>query len=144
MKVKGFTLIELLIVMAIIAILVGIALPRFRGMQDEANIAKSRGELWALKTAVESYYMHNNNAYPAATTSLYGVYLSGASPKIIDAVLYDPFATTTGEYVFSRASNYYVIYSVGPQDGDATVTTAGVVTNSNAIFISNGTPISGG
>jgi ornithine carbamoyltransferase len=61
---KGFTLIEMLIVIAVISILIGIALPRFKGMQDEGNIAKAKGELRTLQTAVESYRIHNT-AYPA-------------------------------------------------------------------------------
>ena len=52
---KGFTLIELLIVMAIIAILIGISLPRFRGMQDEGQKSKARANLATLRTAVEAY-----------------------------------------------------------------------------------------
>jgi prepilin-type N-terminal cleavage/methylation domain-containing protein len=52
---KGFTLIELLIVMAIIAILIGISLPRFRGMQDEGTKSKARANLATLRTAVEAY-----------------------------------------------------------------------------------------
>ena len=39
---SGFTLIELLIVVAVISILISIALPRFKGMQDEGNIAKAK------------------------------------------------------------------------------------------------------
>ncbi len=52
---KGFTLIELLIVMAIIAILIGISLPRFRGMQDEGQKSRARANLSTLRTAVEAY-----------------------------------------------------------------------------------------
>lgn len=52
---KGFTLIELLIVMAIIAILIGISLPRFRGMQDEGQKSRARANLATLRTAVEAY-----------------------------------------------------------------------------------------
>ena len=37
MRKRGFTLIELLVVISVIAILVGIAIPRFKGMQDEAH-----------------------------------------------------------------------------------------------------------
>lgn len=62
---KGFTLIELLIVIAVISILIGIALPRFKGMQEEGKIAQAKAELRTLQTAVESYYIHNNNTYPA-------------------------------------------------------------------------------
>ena len=63
---RGFTIIELLIVIAVISILIGIALPRFRGMQEEGKIAQAKGELRTLQTAVESYYIHNSNTYPAA------------------------------------------------------------------------------
>ncbi|MBI5555050.1 MAG: type II secretion system protein [Elusimicrobia bacterium] len=52
---KGFTLIELLIVMAIIAILIGISLPRFRGMQDEGQKSRARSNLATVRTAVEAY-----------------------------------------------------------------------------------------
>ena len=60
---KGFTIIELLIVIAVISILVGIALPRFRGMREEGLIAQAKGELRTIQTALESYFIHNN-AYP--------------------------------------------------------------------------------
>ena len=141
---KGFTLIELLIVMAVIAILVGIAVPRFRGMRDEANIAKAHGELRALKTAVESYFMHQSpNAYPATTSTLYASYLSSAVPKLIETALHDPFgasSTTEYEYVRSSNGNYYVIYSVGVNgNGSCTISDAGVVTSlNNAIYTTNG------
>jgi prepilin-type N-terminal cleavage/methylation domain-containing protein len=68
---KGFTLIELLIVMAIIAILIGISLPRFRGMQDEGQKSKARANLATLRTAVEAYAAsprsNGSSKYPDAT-----------------------------------------------------------------------------
>jgi prepilin-type N-terminal cleavage/methylation domain-containing protein len=68
---KGFTLIELLIVMAIIAILIGISLPRFRGMQDEGQKSKVRSNLATLRTAVEAYAAsprsNGRTKYPDAT-----------------------------------------------------------------------------
>jgi prepilin-type N-terminal cleavage/methylation domain-containing protein len=51
---KGFTLIELLIVMAVIAVLIGIAIPSFRGMQSQAKTAKAQGDMRVLKLAVEA------------------------------------------------------------------------------------------
>ena len=50
MNRRGFTLIELLVVISVIAILVGIAIPRFKGMQDEANQSKAKAELRVLQT----------------------------------------------------------------------------------------------
>ncbi len=138
---KGFTLIELLIVIAVISILIGIALPRFRGMQDEGNIAKAKGELRTLQTAMESYYIHNSNAYPSALSSL-----TSAVPNIIGSALpTDPFKVGTNYVLATDGATpvkYYVIYSVGTAgDGAASVTAAGVASDtSTAIYITNGSP----
>ena len=149
-KSKGFTLIELLIVMAVIAILIAIAIPSFRGMQDEARKTKAQGDVRVLKIAVESYYKNHANAYPAASTTALQTWeatLTGASPRILDAVLYDPFgATTTTQYLYATDTNststakYYIIYSVGPGlNGTASVATTGIVTTANdAVWDSNG------
>ena len=117
-NIKGFTLIELMIVMAIIAVLVGMILPRFRGMRDQANISKAQGEIRSIKTAIESYYM-TNNAYPTTSTTVCATFLTLAAtlPRILQTALYDPFgATTTTEYRYVRSANaqFYVIWSIGP------------------------------
>jgi len=144
-NIKGFTLIELLVVMSVIAILIGIAIPRFKGMQDEANTSKAKAELRVLQTAVESYYMNQTpNAYPATSTTICATTLNSASPLIVSEVLYDPFRSST-EYRYRRSTNgtYYVIYSYGP-DGAQDITgisNAGVLTGTNDddIYASNGT-----
>lgn len=141
---KGFTILELLIVIAVIAILVGIALPRFKGMKDEGNFAKAKGELNTLKTAIESYNIHQSpNAYPATTTTICATNLINASPKIVGNVLYDPFLAAPTEYNYIRSSggNYYVVYSVGPNtNGSCTIAddTGVVVANNGAIYATNG------
>ncbi len=141
---KGFTILELLIVIGVIAILVGIALPRFKGMKDEGNSAKAKGELRAIQTAVESYYIHNASAYPAALTNL-----TTAVPTIINPVPDDPFnGTNDYSYAVSPNGTYYVIYSIGP-GGAATITgidNTGALTGSagDDIYVSNGTSTSGG
>ncbi|MFA6320372.1 MAG: type II secretion system protein [Candidatus Omnitrophota bacterium] len=138
-KKKGFTIIELLIVIAVIGILVGIALPRFRGMQDEGNIAKAKAELKTLQTAIESYYSHNSNVYPTALANM-----TTATPQIIAVVPNDPFNGTTA-YGYNHTGNYYAIYSVGPaNDGTATVDSDGAITETDGascIYVTNGTSI---
>ena len=141
-RCKGFTIIELLIVIAVISILVGIALPRFRGMQEEGKIAQAKGELRTLQTAMESYYIHNSNAYPAVLSSL-----TSAVPNIIGSALpTDPFKVGTNYgYTLDTATppKYYVIYSVGiAGTGTATISTAGVAadTESSVIYVTNGAP----
>ena len=148
MRRKGFTLIELLIVMAVIAILIAIAIPSFRGMQNEARKTKAQGDVRVIKIAVESYYKNHSNQYPAAAT--YQTTLLGASPRILESNLYDPFgATSTTTYVYELGTGstgpsdakYYIIYSVGPVgNGTAAVdNSTGTVTASNdAVWESNG------
>jgi len=145
-KSKAFTLIELLIVMAVIAILIAIAIPSFRGMQNEAKKTKAQGDVRVLKIAIESYYKNNNNQYPAIAN--YQTTLMGASPQILDHNLYDPFVAggaTTYMYALSSAtaavSNYYIVYSVGISGtGSCSVSnTTGVASSlGDAIYDTNG------
>lgn len=136
---KGFTILELLIVVAVIAILVGISLPRFKGMQDEGNIAKAKGELRMLQTAVESYYIHNNNTLPAALSNL-----TTAVPQIAPSTLpTDPFGGAA--YGYAKNGAWFVVYSAGPGlNGAAAIDAAGTVTETNGsscIYVTNGSPV---
>ncbi len=141
---RGFTLIELLIVMAVIAILIAIAIPSFRGMQNEARKTKAQGDLRVIKIAIESYYK-NTGLYPAEAN--YQTTLTGATPRILESNLYDPFgATSTTVYTYTLSTGdpttakYYIVYSVGINaNGSAAVTNTGIVSASNeAIWESNG------
>ncbi len=140
---KGFTLIELLIVIAVISILIGIALPRFKGMQDEGNIAKAKAELKTLQSAVESYYIHNNNTYPATGATALQNALASAVPSIITYVPTDPFSTSGADYVYVMGgtnSKFYIIYSVGPGgNGSAAISSDAVseTNGSSCIYVSN-------
>lgn len=136
---RGFTLIELLIVIAVISILIGIALPRFKGMQDEGNIAKAKGELRTLQTAVESYYIHNNQTYPSALAAL-----TTATPSIVTSISTDPFDSASGVYGYARGgtnNKFYVIFSDGPGgNGSASISSADAVSETNGsscIYVSN-------
>ena len=146
---RGFTLIELMIVISVMAILIGISLPYFKGMQDEGNSAKAAGELRTLTTGIESYYIHHSNEYPSQRTTVtdpataWQSALTAATPTLVKVVLNDPF--DPGEeynYVTSdtSGSEYYVVFSVGP-DGAAnitTITTAGVIAApGDDIYITN-------
>src|SRR5262245_14952645 len=109
-KYSGFTLIEMMIVIVVIAILLGVLLQQFRGTQDEAATQRARSELRTLATALESYYIHNSNAMPAALSSL-----TSATPRIVSSIPNDPFrAATAYTYYVSGNSHYYVVFSYGP------------------------------
>ena len=136
-KRKGFTILELLIVIAVIGILVGIAMPRFKGLQDEGNIAKAKGELRMLQTAVESYKIHYG-ALPAALSNT-----TTAVPQIAPSTLpTDPFGG--GAYGYTTNGDYFVCYSAGPgaTAGTASITSAGVASDTQqCIYVTNGSPV---
>ena len=137
---QGFTLIEMMIVIVVIAILLGVLLPQFRGTQDEAATQRARSELRTLATALETYYIHNSNAFPAAMSSL-----TSATPRIVSTIPDDPFrAATDYSYYVSGNSHYYVVFSYGPNRAAeiTAVGNTGALTGSvtDDICITNGTP----
>lgn len=142
---SGFTIVELLVVITVIAILLGIAIPRFKGMQQEGNMTKAKAELKTYQTAVESWYIHQNpNSYPSTTISVCQDALCTATPIIVANPLYDPFAPPQTEYNYalSPSGNYYVIWSVGPNgtsiSGIADDGTVTGVNPSTDIYVTNG------
>ncbi len=64
-KNKGFTLIEMMIVVAIIAVLVGISLPSLLGNRRTANQQAALAEIRTIGTAAEGYFIANDN-YPSS------------------------------------------------------------------------------
>ena len=138
---EAFTLIEIILVIVVIAILIGVLLPQFRGTQDEAATQRARSELRTLATAIESYYIHNSNTLPASLTAL-----TTATPRIISSVPDDPFRGGSNDYTYFKDTNgvYYVILSYGPNRAAeiTAISTAGALTGTvtDDICVTNGTP----
>jgi prepilin-type N-terminal cleavage/methylation domain-containing protein len=61
----GFSLIELLVAIAVIATIIGLALPNFLGARARARDARRKAELNQLKTALQLYY-NDYKIYPPA------------------------------------------------------------------------------
>jgi len=139
MKKRGFTIIELLIVMAVIAILVGIAVPSFRAIQNEAWKSRATGDVKVIKIALETYYMKHSSFPASSPVGNYQAAFLAESPPLIEANLYDPFgatATTMYAYDLSASGKYYIAYSVGVGgNGSASVSDQGIIS------IAAGTPI---
>ena len=134
----GFTLIEMMIVIVVIGILVGTLLPQFRGAQDEAAEQRARSELRTLATALESYYIHNSNAYPTALTSLTTV-----TPRIVTVIPDDPFraAGTDYSYSYDTGGAYYVIWSYASDratDISTASATSGINTSGQIVEAASG------
>ena len=60
---KGFTLVELLLVIAIIGILAGIAVPLYLGERTKAMTTEAKSNLQALRLLEEQYFAENSCYY---------------------------------------------------------------------------------
>jgi len=64
---RGFTLIELLIVIAIIAILAGIAIPALSSVLERAKATKDLSNLRQIGSATQLFMNDNNGVFPGGT-----------------------------------------------------------------------------
>lgn len=108
---KAFTLIEIFFVLGIMAILMAIILPSFKGLRDETDAAKVKTELGILQTALEGYYSEYNK-YPDQDYQRILIY--EPTLKIINKFYLDPFnSSRTYEYYYSPDQKYYLVRSYG-------------------------------
>ena len=116
---KGFTLIELLIVITILAILAGAAVPYVQDYVEDARIAKCREDLGELRNAIMRYEVERNKLFDPAND---GVGNDAAEKlKNWQQMLVGPFLTQAltdpwgRQYYFSNAAS--MVFS-GAEDGD--------------------------
>ncbi len=62
-KRTGFALVEILIVIMVIGVLAGIAIPAVRGIRDQARISQAQGDLATLRSSVEAFQT-TTDGYP--------------------------------------------------------------------------------
>ena len=88
---SGFTLIELLVVMAIIALLLSLAIPRYFGSLERSKEAVLREDLFQLRDAIGKYY-GDKGRYPESLDAL-------ASEKYLRKVPVDPITESSATWV---------------------------------------------
>jgi type II secretion system protein G len=63
---RGFTLVEILIVVVILSVLAAIVIPEFSGASSEAKDASLTSDLRTIRSQIELYKNHHNEALPGA------------------------------------------------------------------------------
>jgi type IV pilus assembly protein PilA len=111
----GFTLIEVLVVMLIVGILAGIALPQFLAQSAKANDAKVKSELHSALTAVDACYAESA-AYRRCLDAAEDTGLPG--PAIAATAGDGPVTLTQA----SRSGNTFTIVRHPPGSDDRTCT----------------------
>lgn len=88
---SGFTLIELLVVMAIIAVLLTLAVPRYFGSLDRSKEAVLKEDLYQLRDAIGKYY-GDKGRYPESLEAL-------ATERYLRKIPVDPVTESATSWV---------------------------------------------
>lgn len=83
-KKKGFTLVELIIVIAIIAVLAAVAIPKFGAVKKNSNVAADQANAKIIATAVATA-VANGDENPA-TEAVYTKYIDGGNLPNVKSV----------------------------------------------------------
>lgn len=111
-KAAGFTLIEVLLVVVIIGILVGVAIPRLGGRVRQAEISRAKADIQSIGLALRMFEL-DNGEYPASLQALIsnpGV-RNWNGPYLESGVPTDPWGR---EYHYARTQTSYTLRSLGP------------------------------
>lgn len=91
MRRQGFTLIELLVSLAIIALLLSVAVPRYIGGLARADEAVLKENLYVLRDAIDKHFA-DTGRYPGSLDEL-------AGKKYIRAVPTDPLTQSQATWI---------------------------------------------
>lgn len=94
---RGFTIIELLVVMAVLAVLASLVVPRYMDRVDTARETVLRQDLQGLRTAVDQFY-RDQSRYPEALDEL-------VTKRYIRAIPVDPITQQSNTWVVVQAKD---------------------------------------
>lgn len=108
---KGFTLIELMVVILIVSILAGVAIPLMQGRINAAKWSEANAAAGTIRTAIRAYFAQN----PTAAAALSGNLGNTTTQNVLGFNTED----LTGTYF---APSNYAITSVNSSTGIAVIT----------------------
>ena len=112
---KGFTLVELMIVIIILAILTGIAVPSYMVLRTRAREAAAKAELMNIATALEMYQV-DKEAYPITSSGI-----AALAPVYMSVVpTTDPWGTAP--YAYDSDGTTYKLTCNSPTEGALNIT----------------------
>jgi prepilin-type N-terminal cleavage/methylation domain-containing protein len=141
---RAFTLIELLVVIGIIAILVGLLFPAFKGVQTQAKSTQAKNDLTQIVNAVNSFYT-DYGKYPTSATgtdSCYGWQIFNPTFQPFNAALFNELraCTAAGPTCSAAATQNtrQIVYISPPTVKDPTNPKSGICsTGGNAANVGN-------
>jgi prepilin-type N-terminal cleavage/methylation domain-containing protein len=77
---RGFTLVELMAVLVILAVLAGLALPKFFAYQDQAKASACKGVLGGVRSGMANFYA---NKAVTSTSGRFPAYAEIAAPGVV-------------------------------------------------------------
>lgn len=116
----GFTLLEVVVVLAVLSLLVGAAVPLASAVLESDRRAEARSELAAIAQALEGYFQ-DRGTFPASLgqSDFAGVHLQ---PGVNGTTLVDPFARGAQyRYAVDAVALTATVHSVGEDGVDAGV-----------------------
>ena len=124
---RGFTLIELLLVMAILAVLAAVVVPKFVGRGEQAKVTAAQTDISNMKTALNAYEV-DNGGFPSTNDGLQALVVN-PNPSVLknwhgpylEEVRKDPWGN---DYIYrypgSLNPNGFDIVSVGKDGAEGT------------------------